>query len=190
MKDFLKKISITEDQYYGKETVGGYLDLSSLTSIPEGFNKNDFQNKDLSFLKWGKGSGTHILCDGRFSEVVSKKGNVWKLKDLNKDNEYYLISDGKDKYSHGNTIKQAKKDLIYKISKRDKSIYNNIDINKKLPFAECVEMYRVITGACSTGAKNFVETKNIKPKTYSVTEIARLTQGSYGHKEFLIFFNI
>ena len=38
MKDFLKKISITEDQYYGKETVGGYLDLSSLTSIPEGFN--------------------------------------------------------------------------------------------------------------------------------------------------------
>lgn len=32
---FCKKHNLTEDQFYGKETVGGSLDLSSLTSIPD-----------------------------------------------------------------------------------------------------------------------------------------------------------
>ncbi len=38
MNNFLKKYSISEDQFLGKEEISGYLDLSSLTSIPEGFN--------------------------------------------------------------------------------------------------------------------------------------------------------
>ena len=33
-----KKYNLSEDQFTGKENVGGYLYLSSLTSIPEGFN--------------------------------------------------------------------------------------------------------------------------------------------------------
>jgi hypothetical protein len=35
---FCKKHNISEDQFFGRETVGGSLYLSSLTSIPEGFN--------------------------------------------------------------------------------------------------------------------------------------------------------
>ena len=33
-----KKYNLSEDQFTGKENVGGSLYLSSLTSIPEGFN--------------------------------------------------------------------------------------------------------------------------------------------------------
>ena len=37
-KDFLKTYNITEEQFSGEEKIGGSLDLSSLTSIPAGFN--------------------------------------------------------------------------------------------------------------------------------------------------------
>ena len=39
MKNFCKKHSITENQFLGKEEISGSLYLSSLTSIPEGFNQ-------------------------------------------------------------------------------------------------------------------------------------------------------
>ncbi len=230
MKDFLKKYGISEDQFLGKEeisgsldlssltsipegfnpTVGGYLDLSSLTSIPEGFNptvggylylrsltsipegfnKDDFQRKEIPFMKWGKGNGDYIFCDDRFSEVITKKGNVWKLKDIHKNNEYYLITDNKGKYAHGDSIKEAKADLIFKISNRDKSKYENIDIDEKIPFANCIEMYRVITGACATGTKNFIEQKGIKQTKYSPKSIALLTKWAYGNSDFCNFLNI
>ena len=171
-------------------TVGGDLDLESLTSIPDGFNKNYYQNKDIPFIKWGKGNGTHIFCDGRFSEVISKKGNVWKLKDVNKSNEYYLVTDGNGKFAHGNSIKEAKYDLIYKISDRDKSQYKTLDIEKKLPFDRCIEIYRVITGACSTGTKNFINANSIAAKKYSIKDMAKITNGQYGNNDFKQFFNI
>lgn len=38
IKEFCKENSISEEQFTGKEKIGGNLDLTSLTSIPEGFN--------------------------------------------------------------------------------------------------------------------------------------------------------
>jgi len=37
-KDFCTKHNLTEDQFFGKEKFLGHLYLSSLTSIPKGFN--------------------------------------------------------------------------------------------------------------------------------------------------------
>ena len=225
MQNFIKRHNLTEAQFLGKEkigyldlssltsipegfnptvggylylssltsipegfnpTVGGYLYLSSLTSIPEGFNKDDYQQKEIPFMSWGK----YIYCDDRFSEVVSKKGNVLRLKDIGKNNEYFLVTDNKGKYAHGDTIKEAKADLIFKISSREKSKYENIDIDEKIPFENCIEMYRVITGACASGTKNFVESKCVKQTKYSPKEIYNITLGAYGNSEFKSFFNL
>ena len=38
IKEFCKKIGITENQFYVIDTVGGSLYLGGLTSIPDGFN--------------------------------------------------------------------------------------------------------------------------------------------------------
>jgi hypothetical protein len=165
-------------------TVGWNLDLNSLTQIPEGFNRSDYENKRISLLQWDK----YILCDDRFSEVISKKGNVWKLKNIGKDKIYYLVTDGNGNYAHGDTIKQAKDDLIYKISKRDVSQYHNIDLDKKFSFTECITMYRSITGSCSTGVKNFIETNGIKKQSYSVNDIIEITKNNYGNESFNKFF--
>jgi len=176
-------------------TVGGSLYLGSLTSIPEGWLKSEHEYQNVHGvelpLKWKRNGKEYIKCDDRFSEVISKKKNIWKLKDLNKSNEYYLITDGNGNYSHGETIKKAKEDLIFKVSDRDKSEYKNIDINQKFDFKYCIDLYHNITGACSTGIKNFIENSNIiKSRKFTVLEIAKLTKNNYGNDSFCEFFSI
>ncbi|HYD90467.1 MAG TPA: hypothetical protein VEA37_03145, partial [Flavobacterium sp.] len=165
-------------------TVGGYLYLSSLTSIPEGLGYKDVP--EVEFLSWQKGK--YIYCDGRFSEVVSHKKGVYKLKDVNKEKYYYLVTDGNGRFAHGDSVKEVKEDLLYKISDRDKSKYEGIDVNQKFSFTECIAMYRTITGACATGTRNFIESQGIKKKAFSVNEIIGLTKGNYGSQEFKAFF--
>jgi hypothetical protein len=167
-------------------TVGWIINLSSVTQIPQGFNRSDYENKRISLLQWDK----YILCDDRFSEVISKKGNVWKLKNIGKDKIYYLVTDGNGKYAHGDSIKEAKGDLIYKISNRDVSQYQNIDLDEKYSFVECISMYRSITGSCSTGVKNFIETNGIKKQSYSVNDIIGITKNNYGNESFNKFFKV
>jgi hypothetical protein len=181
---YLDLLSVKEIPQGFNPTVGWNLYLNSLTKIPKGFNKSDYDEKNISLFEWDK----YIFCDDRFSEVISKKGNVWKLKDIGKDKIYYLVTDGNGKYAHGNSIKEAKDDLIYKISKRDVSQYHNIDLNKKYSFTECITMYRSITGSCSTGVKNFIETNGIKKQSYSVNDIIEITKNNYGNESFNKFF--
>ena len=49
-------------------------------------------------------------------------------------------------------------------------------------------MYRVITGACEAGIRNFVEGLSKKKKKYTVAEIIKETAGQYGNEEFKKFF--
>ena len=205
---FCNQHRLTEDQFYGKEEIGGSLDLSGLTSIPEGFNptvggslglsgltsipegfnQRDYDNKDIPFLSWQKGK--YIQVDGRFSEVISRKGNVWKLKDVGKDNRYFLVTDGNGKYAHGGTIKEAREDLIYKISNRDKSEFAGLPVDKKMPFQKAIEVYRVITGACAAGVKHFLVVKGITKKSFTIKEIGKVTAGQWGNETFCDFFNL
>jgi hypothetical protein len=139
-------------------------------------------------MKWK--NGKYIKADARFSEVVRQRGNVWELRDIGGKKTYFLVTDGNGKFAHGDTIKEAKEDLVYKISNRDTSSYKGIDTDKKLAFAECVEMYRVITGSCATGVKHFIESAGIKRGKYTVNEIIKIVKerNAYQWSEFEGFF--
>ena len=181
-------------------TVGGSLDLGSLTSIPEGFNPT--VGRDL-YLGSGltansqklKGeitwqNGKYISVDGIFTEVLSKKGNIYKVKKINQTKEFYLITDGLDKWSHGDTIKEAKEDLIYKISNRSKEDFKHLTVESKLTFKEAIECYRVITGACSFGTKDFIKSTGLTSKSYTIKEMIELTKNRYGNETFVNFFSL
>jgi len=205
--DFCKSKNLTIDQFYGKATVGGSLYLSGLTSIPDGFNPTVGGDLDLSGLtsierkkvkenkidrdsylfSWKKGK--YIKADGIFTEVISKKGNVYKVKKLNNPKEFYLVTDGNGKFSHGDTVKKAKSDLMFKISNRRKEDYNDLTLKSVLKFEDAVVCYRVITGACSFGTKDFVNNKLGKPKKeYKISEVIEVTEGQYGNENFKKFF--
>jgi hypothetical protein len=181
-------------------TVGSSLDLRSLTSIPDTFNPtvggdlwlskaltcNKTKLPENYLFSWQ--DGKYIQVDGIFTEVVKKKGNVYHVKKLNDDKIFYLITDG-ERWSHGDTLQEAKEDLVYKVTKKTKDDYKNLNKSSVLSFEEAVVCYRVITGACSFGVKDFVKNKLEKvEKEYSIGTIIEKTVGCYGNENFKEYF--
>ena len=122
------------------------------------------------------------------SKVISRKGNILKVQNHKETKESYIIRDG-DLYSHGETIKEARDSLVYKISSRDTSMYKDLTLDSFLSKDECIRMYRVITGACESGTKYFVskqEPSKIK-NSYSIKELIELTEGQYGNDKLVQF---
>ena len=129
----------------------------------------------------------HVIADGILSKVVNHKGNVYKVINHGDKKQTYLIKDG-DNYAHGNTLKEAKESLIYKVSDRDTSKYNNLKLDSILTREEAIKCYMTITGACSSGTKYFVDSQENVKEEYSVQEIINLTKGQYNQHTFEQFF--
>jgi Leucine-rich repeat (LRR) protein len=178
-------------------TVGGSLDLSNnqLTTLPDGFNPTvggslDLSNnqRQLSAIKrpyvakpfvWQ--DGKYIMVDGLFTEVVRKRGNVYIVKKINAAKEFYLVTDGDGTWSHGDTLKQAKEDLIFKaLSEKMK--------NEPLSMISIVDVprYRAITGACSTGVQMFRDQHGLTKDSYTVAELLPILEknNAYGISRF------
>lgn len=134
--------------------------------------------------------GKYIISDNLVTEVVSKCGNVWRVKYIGENEVIYLVTDGSGNFAHGDTLEEAKESLIYKVSDRDMSKYKELSKDSELTFADAVRMYRTITGACSSGVQCFIESHNIKKKNYKIKEIVDLTVGQYGHEKLVKFFRI
>jgi protein tyrosine/serine phosphatase len=162
-KDFLKGTTINgylylysltsaDKDFLKGTTINGYLYLSSLTSADE-----DLIRKNIKKLKKGYNkSKSYCFFDGILSKVTSvseKKGYT-----------IYSITNGyvvqKKKYtSHGKSIKSAIQDLEFKI------IFKKL---KKEPIKAdtlmTVQHYRLITGACDKGCRDWMMANNIEYK--------------------------
>ena len=155
-------------------TVGGGLVLSGLTSIPEGFNPtvggslylsgSYSENKtapktDMIFFQ----DGAYIKADGIFARVIQAKKGVYRLCKLNSEKEFWMVTDGKFTHAHGETLKEAKESFRFKIqSKKIKSEPITGDTVIK------IQHYRIITGACEFGVKNWIEQNIPRSKRASI----------------------
>ena len=136
-------------------------------------------------------SGREFLhVDGILNDVVEKKGNVYHIRTGVNEPIYYVVTDGNGHWAHGDTLEDAKEDLIFKISKRDKSEYESLTLDSELPYNEAIDCYRVITGACRTGTRDYIEHRlpNPRKKKYTIGEMIELTKDEYGGRTFREFF--
>ena len=178
-------------------TVGGNLYLTNVTKIPKGFNPavGGYVHPKLTIPYTELGNdpiiwedGKYILVDGIFTEVVYKKGNVYQVKKIGNPKEFYLVTDG-TKWAHGDTLKEAYQDLVYKVTNRSKEDFGHLTLDSVLTFEDSVACYRTITSACSFGTKDFVKSNGFVEKDRTVREIIELTKDSYGNDSFTQFFN-
>ena len=194
-------------------TVGGYLNLegTKIEEVPNDsficgsiyYNDNrEFhpalpieKNTKLEKIQeepifWKSNGVKYIKIDGILSIIDSHHGNVYRTHQVGYDKELYIVTDGENNWAHGETLKEAKLDLIYKISDRDTSAYKNMSLNDILTFEDAIVAYRVITGACSAGTRYFIEHRLPEPrkKTYTIGEIIKLTDNEYGNDKFKKFF--
>ena len=181
-----------------EEINGGSLDLrgTGITEISKvnrtlsAEARRKIAAKQNMMVVWEWSKRTYINIDGILSVVDSHHGNVWSVHKLGSNKRTYIVTDGENHYAHGDTLEEARRDLLYKICDRDKSEYEGLTLDSELPYNEAVECYRVITGACAAGTRNFCE--NILPtrkESYTIREIIALTEGQYGHETFREFFN-
>jgi hypothetical protein len=200
-------------------TVGGFLDLegTGITSLPEGLTVGDSlylrgtgitdtsnvsrnlsakARRKIEYVRncpkfWSWNGRSYIKVDGMFTVLDSHHGNVYKVHQLNSDKQLYLVTDGENHWSHGDTLQEARADLIYKINDRETSDYKGLTLDDSLSFEEAIAAYRTITGACSPGTRDYIENRLPKPhKTeYTIREIIELTKGEYRAKVFKDFFH-
>jgi hypothetical protein len=183
-------------------TVGGSFHMKSVTEVIEGFNPtlginlwmDSVTDQDsISFTKMENGNfidfkNGYISCDGLFMEVDSHRGNVWVGHKIGKKEKVFLVTDGNNKYSHGNTLKEAKEDLIFKVDGRRLGDFKHLTQESVLLMSEAVIAYRVITGACGFGVKDYIKNRLPNEKEeFSMAEVIELTKGEYGGSKFSAF---
>lgn len=180
-------------------TVGGeiytyYTNIKDTSKVNRKFSPeqqkkiHDLQNM---VLFWERDGVRYIKADGIFSVIDSHHGNVYKVHKLGQeDKPLYLITDGESNWAHGVTLAEAKADLLFKLSKRNKSDYERLSLDDMLTFEEAIIAYRTITGACSAGTRDFIENRLPTPHKvkYTIREIIKLTKKEYGGGKFEKFF--
>ena len=175
--------------------IGGYVDVRENSKLlDKKYEQNRKKAQEICYKIKRNGfetpDGKYIIADGILSEIVSHKANVWKVKHITKNKIEFLIADDNGNYAHGVTLQEAKDDLIYKVTDRRREDYENHKLESVLTHEEAIKCYRTITGACSAGTRNFVESvlnENRKEK-YTIKEICELTKRQYGNETFTNFF--
>ena len=151
--------------------------------IPIGGKADIVDGKKLKAGRWYIVEGGEWVevdfTDGIFSRVISNKGGVKKVK-TDDGKTLYVVSDENGHHAHGETIKQAREDLIYKVvAKFDGKL------PKKATGKEWVGIYRAVTGACGAGVKHFAQqTGKSFDDTYTAAQIAKLVEGQFGADKF------
>ena len=179
-------------------TVGGYLDLEG-TGITDTSRVNrtlsNAARRKINLVKeapkfWEWNRKKYICIDGIFSVVDYHRGNVYQVHQIGSTKTTYIVTDGDNHWAHGDTIQEARADLIFKINDRDTSAYKNLSLDDTLSYEEAIAAYRTITGACSAGTRDFIENRLPKPhkEEYTIREIIQLTKGEYRSDMFEGFF--
>ena len=179
-----------------KAKIGSWITLAEYKYVDDHYEV-DFVKTEYVDGKTIKEDVFYTLCNHEFKEygefdrikcaILSHKKDIYKVKNFFEENYSYVIEkDGI--YSHGKTIKEARESFIYKISNRDASAYKNLNLDSIVTFEEAIKMYRVITGACEYGTKNFVSQLPKIKKVYSIREVIEITKGQYGNDTLTHFF--
>ena len=119
----------------------------------------------------------------KISEKKREGITIIKALDLyNTDEEIYIVKE-KDLSAHGETLKEAMDDLIYKKTQNEEieNIVSQIKKTGKVNRAQ----YRTITGACQYGTNKFCEEHNIQDlEEISLEKLRKILINDYGAEKF------
>lgn len=144
---------------------------------------------ERSFEDWLEQGYVH--ADGITKKLISKKSlgeiEVFEVEEFIKRKSSYVVRRG-NTFSHGDTVEKAIGDLRYKIADRDTTPYKDWKLEDEKPLDEIIQAYRVITGACEMGTKDFVKSQKDLPEKMKIKTAIRITRGAFGNEEFAGFF--
>jgi hypothetical protein len=171
-------------------TVGGYVSVYGTAKLdaPRLKTKNDSTaaQRCKAILMAAFAAAGFSFADGILARMVSTRGNVSRVIIIGKTKISYLVTYG-EVYSHGDTLKQARDGLLYKIRSRDTTEFKAWKLSKKITKRDAIRAYRTITGACESGVRQWMDTHKA-PEAITIKGIIKLTQGAFGNEVFKKFF--
>ena len=170
----------------------GSVDLDSLTTMPENVQ---FNNQGSVYLR--SMDGKHINYLGKRIAIRHIDGITMIINSSKQKDEFTIykaqyfkggklenlpkciIAQRGEYFAHGETIKEAINDVNFKF------LQNNLDVNELVQEVKnrqtvTVNDYRLLTGACAFGVKNFMEENHITSNELPLNEVLHLTKNSYG----------
>src|SRR3990167_4023973 len=171
------------------KSVGGdlYINSNAIEKFP-----NNVKIKCLREICGNIGRLKFELIDGIACAVLSTRsrdGLIIKrcrksiFKNAALTGDVFFVASDKKNNAHGKTAKQALEELAFKGMDRNVDKYRNMPLNTKKTPNEWGSIYRIITGACQFGVELFKSEKKLK-KSYTLEEILKETQGTFGYKRF------
>ena len=169
--------------------MGGHLYLrnTQITSLPEGLSvdeilfKGILDNKEYAVFD-GIGCIVHStkVRDGVTIRYCQK--SQFEDGELT-GNKFYVASDIKNS-AHGESLQEAVNELLFKSGNRDIEAFRNLPLDTVKSPEEWAFVYRMVTGACQYGTKDFMSRRTLKDQ-YTLSEIIAETAGAYGHSDFV-----
>ena len=131
-----------------------------------------------------------FLIDNTQTIIKSIHNNIARGYIVNNDFTFKkcYIAKGQNKFAHGETIKQALKDLEEKIMEDIDTeevigkFRQKFENNKKYKVKEFYDWHHYLTGSCEMGRNSFAKNNNIDIEKGKITvqEFIELTKNSYG----------
>ena len=127
------------------------------------------------------------FADGILARIVSSRGPVSRVVICGQTKVSYVVSDDDGNYAHGDTLDEARADLMVKRTSRDLTQFEAWTLDRVVSKSEAIFAYRSITGACSKGTRLWLE-QHQTPDKITVGGIIEITKGAYGASAFADFF--
>ena len=191
----------TKTAFPNLTAVGGYLNAygaNTQNAFPKLKHKNCDKAKQIarrnlnrSLLKAGYMLQDEILSRHLASRKLSNGLIVHTGIIVGKTSKSYVIETPDGVYAHGDTVKQAREALLYKLSEnRDTTPYRAWTLDTSITKRQAIQSYMAITGACATGTKHFVETRfgDKVPARTTVRKVIEMTAGQYKSDVYKNFF--
>ena len=172
-------------------SVGGYLYIraDAKLSMPADAKKNDptAASRCRSMLLSSFAAAGFSFADGILARIVSQRGPVSRVIICGKTEVSYVVSDDEGNNAHGDTLAEARADLMVKRTSKDLTQFKKWTLAKVVSKEDAIFAYRSITGACAKGTGLWLK-QHKTPESLSVGKIVTLTQGAYGADAFAKFF--
>ena len=191
----------TRTEFPELTTIGKGVDVhgaDTRTTFPKLKQKNTNKAKQIARKKLSRSllKSGYMLQDGILSKhIASRKLSNGMIVHtgiiVGKTDKTYVIETPDGVYAHGDTVKQARDSLLYKLSEnRDTTPYKAWTLDTSITKRQAIQSYMAITGACAMGTRHFVETRfgGKVPARTTVRKVIEMTAGQYGSDVYKKFF--
>ena len=148
----------------------------------------EIKQRCRSMLLAAFASAGFSFADGILARIASKRGQVSRVIVCGKTEISYVVCDDEGNNAHGDTLAEARADLMVKRTSLDLTHFKAWTLDKEVSKADAILAYRSITGACAKGTRIWLEQRQT-PENITVKGIIEITKGAYGSEKFEKFFS-